>query len=255
MSAAAPLSAPTQSDMATLIRQQSEASGGDFAYLLQTAKRESGLDPAAKATSSSATGLFQFTEETWLAMVQRHGARIGLGEEAAQITKIGNRYEASSTEARQAILALREDPAISVRLAAALTQDNAHYLKTRLGYSPNAGALYTAHFLGAPGAATLLTAPPEATAADLLPAAARANPSIFYGDGTPKTVAGVLKSLQAGFDQPALNDTATPDASRPQQDTARRYHAGVLPPLDAPTILLLLDIDFASHRERRPDSA
>ena len=51
------------------IRQAASETGTDFDYLWRTAKRESGLDPSARASTSSATGLFQFTNQTWLSMV------------------------------------------------------------------------------------------------------------------------------------------------------------------------------------------
>ncbi|MEI6419686.1 MAG: transglycosylase SLT domain-containing protein, partial [Sphingomonadales bacterium] len=48
-------------------------------WLMATAQLESGLNSMAAAATSSARGLFQFTESTWLAMVRRHGAGHGLG--------------------------------------------------------------------------------------------------------------------------------------------------------------------------------
>ncbi len=50
----------------------------DFGYLFNQAKVESGLDPDAKARTSSATGLFQFIDQTWLGTVKKHGAAHGL---------------------------------------------------------------------------------------------------------------------------------------------------------------------------------
>src|SRR5689334_11742651 len=67
------------------IRRASRATGVDFGYLMAEAAQESGLRADAKASTSSATGLFQFTEGTWLDMVRRHGAEHGLAAEAAKI--------------------------------------------------------------------------------------------------------------------------------------------------------------------------
>ena len=64
------------------IRRGAAATGSDFDYLLKTAQRESALDPQARAPTSSATGLFQFIEQTWLGMVKSEGPRFGLDEEA-----------------------------------------------------------------------------------------------------------------------------------------------------------------------------
>ena len=60
------------------IRQAASETGTDFDYLWRTAKRESGLNPNARASTSSATGLFQFTNQTWLSMVERYGDKYGL---------------------------------------------------------------------------------------------------------------------------------------------------------------------------------
>ena len=46
--------------VAGAIRQASQATGASFNYLLATAQVESGLDPQAGASTSSARGLFQF---------------------------------------------------------------------------------------------------------------------------------------------------------------------------------------------------
>ena len=60
----------------------------------------------------------------------------------------------------------------------------------------NATNIYAAHFLGAGGAKTLLTAEPTAQADKILPQAASANKPIFYEkDGTPRTVQQVINVL------------------------------------------------------------
>ena len=51
---------------------------GASGFLLKTATRESSLNPDAKAKSSSAAGLFQFIEQTWLGLVKSDGPRLGL---------------------------------------------------------------------------------------------------------------------------------------------------------------------------------
>jgi soluble lytic murein transglycosylase-like protein len=57
-------SAPPQ--VREAIAQASDKTGVDFAFLLATAKRESSLNPKARAKTSSAKGLFQFLDQTWL---------------------------------------------------------------------------------------------------------------------------------------------------------------------------------------------
>src|SRR5437868_12686071 len=69
------------------IRDAAKVTGAGFEYLLNTALRESNLNPNAKARSSSATGLFQFIDQTWLATMKQSGAALGYGKYADAITK------------------------------------------------------------------------------------------------------------------------------------------------------------------------
>src|SRR5271170_516280 len=69
------------------IRQAAQATGTSFHYLLATAQVESGLDPQAGASTSSATGLFQFVEQTWLGMLKQAGPSLGYGQYANAISK------------------------------------------------------------------------------------------------------------------------------------------------------------------------
>ncbi|NQX94714.1 MAG: transglycosylase SLT domain-containing protein, partial [Erythrobacter sp.] len=70
----------------------------EFDYLVAQAQVESAMNPRAQAPTSSASGLFQFIESTWLNTVKRHGERFGLGEIADQIrvTRSGDAYVPSS---------------------------------------------------------------------------------------------------------------------------------------------------------------
>jgi hypothetical protein len=176
--------------------------GADFSYLLKTATRESSLNPEAKAATSSATGLFQFIEQTWLATVKKHGAEHGLGAYAAQIEQgADGRYKIAQGGDRQAILALRKDPTAAAVMAGELTNDMAGTLRAGLGRAPNAGEVYAAHVMGPGGALKLIKAAesnPAQRAADLFPAAAAANRSIFYGkDGSARSAQSVLANLTA----------------------------------------------------------
>lgn len=166
------------------ISRAAQRTGVDFAYLWNQARVESSLDPAAKAPSSSASGLYQFIEQSWLGVVSRHGAKHGYGWAAGQITQRGDgRYVVSDPDARRAILALRHDPDAAAVMAGEFAADNAEALSGALGRQPNATDLYFAHFLGAAGAARFLRAAaesPEASAASLFPREAGANRSVFF---------------------------------------------------------------------------
>lgn len=186
-----------------VLRKAAQATGAGFDYLLSTAMRESSLNPNARAKTSSAAGMFQFVEQTWLETVSRSGAEHGLAREAAQIERTaGGRYVVRDGAARQQILALRYDAEVSARMAGEFTQKNAAQLQAGLGRAATSGELYIAHFLGAQGATDLIRlseTSPEAPAARHFPEAAAANRSIFYSGGAARTARGVYERLTAGY--------------------------------------------------------
>lgn len=213
MTPTVPALAPAKpaSEIPQILRQASARTGADFGYLLTTALRESGLDPNARAPSSSATGLFQFIEQTWLGVVKRHGAAHGLAAEAAAITtNSAGRHDVPDPARRAEILALRRDPYVAAMMAGELTAENRAALEAQTGRPVNAGELYLAHFLGPAQAGRLIEAAeqrPDAEAAALFPAPAAANRSIFYDrSGAPRSVAAVYAELtkRHGDAAPAL---------------------------------------------------
>src|ERR1700709_2570843 len=105
------------SNVVSALRSAAAATGSDFNYLLGTAMRESSLKPGAQSSTSSAAGLFQFVDQTWLGLVKSHGAKYGLGGMADKIAISDGRYHAASDADRQAILALKKDPQISALMA------------------------------------------------------------------------------------------------------------------------------------------
>ncbi|MCJ2134372.1 lytic transglycosylase domain-containing protein [Methylobacterium sp. J-026] len=193
------------------IRDGAMASGVGFDYLLATARRESALDPAAKAGTSSATGLFQFIEQTWLGVMKNAGPKLGLQVQADAITRQADgTYAVADAGQKQAILDLRRDPKVSATLAGALTQQNAEALSGALGREPTPGDLYAAHVLGAKGAAALISTarafPARAAALDL-PEAAAANRALFYDrTGRPRSAAELYASLAAAAQGAAATD-------------------------------------------------
>jgi len=174
--------------------------GNDFDFLLAQAQIESRLNPTAHAGTSTARGLYQFTEGSWLKAVERHGGEHGLGSAQAAILNGAARNPAQ----RAAILALRNDPAAASLMAGELANDNRAALTAHLGRTPDGAELYLAHFLGADGANRFLdtlSASPQASAAALLPQAASANRAIFYdASGAPRSVSAVMQTIRARFD-------------------------------------------------------
>lgn len=191
------------------IARAAQATGVDFAYLLGEARLESSLNPNARAATSSAAGLYQFTGGTWLRTLDRHGGAHGLGWAGDAIS--GGRV--TDPAQRGAIMDLRYDPDAAALMAGELANDNRLVLTGVLGREPDAGELYLAHFLGAGGASQFLTAlqsDPGQSAAALLPAAANANRTIFYDSaGVPRSLGEVMDLLR-GKMASAMGDTQSP---------------------------------------------
>ena len=199
---------PSSGGVEAAIRRASSATGVDADFLVRTARRESAMNPNARAPTSSASGLFQFIEQTWLGTVKAHGAKHGYGQYADLIYRGSDGRWRVEGSARNVVLDLRFDPQAASTMAAELTAQNAAYLRGRTGREPGAGDLYAAHFLGPAGAAQLMEAMdrrPGVSAASIFPEAAAANRSIFYRNGRPATVAEVHANLQrsAGEGAPA----------------------------------------------------
>ena len=198
--------------MIDAIRDGAQSSGVGFDYLLATAQRESALDPSAKAGTSTATGLFQFIEQTWLGVMKSAGPKLGLQAYAdAIVARPDGSYTVPDAGQRQAILDLRRDPKIAASLAGAFTQKNGEALSAALGREPSAGDLYAAHVLGAKGATTLIAAAratPDRAAALDMPEAAAANRGLFYErTGRPRTTAELYACLSAvGAGRTAASD-------------------------------------------------
>jgi hypothetical protein len=196
---------PARARVAGAIKQAASSSGTSFQYLLTTAKMESDFNPAAGASTSSAHGLFQFIDQTWLATVKDAGAQFGYGNYADMITKSSDgSYSVADPGARKAILKLRDDPTVASAMAAALTQSNSFQLTGMIGRRPTESELYMAHFMGVGGAAKLIGNAEDngqATAARLFPNAAAANRSIFYDrtTGRARSVSEVYSVLQQRY--------------------------------------------------------
>jgi transglycosylase-like protein with SLT domain len=236
---------PSRVRIASAIKQAASTNGTSFEYLLTTAKMESDFNPTAGAKTSSAHGLFQFIDQTWLGTVKEAGAQFGYGRFADAITKSSDgSYSVNDPSARQAILKLRDDPAAASSMAAVLTQSNSFKLTGVIGRRPTDGELYIAHFLGVGGAAKLIAnveENPHASAAQLFPHAAAANRSIFYDHfGRARSVAGVYAVLTQRY------------ASAAASSVTRNVLAsvgGINPP-----VVLASALPAAPAIETRPDS-
>jgi len=207
---------PARVRVAGAIKQAANSSGTSFQYLLATAKMESDFNPTAGASTSSAHGLYQFIDQTWLATVKDAGGQAGYGQYADAITKTSSGdYTVSDPAAQRAVMKLRDDPQAASAMAAALTQSNSFELTGKIGRRPTDGELYMAHFMGVGGAAKLIANAednPQASGARLFPNAAAANRSIFYDrQGKARSVSEVYAELNARY-AGAANSQATQTA-------------------------------------------
>ncbi|AYJ85223.1 lytic transglycosylase domain-containing protein (plasmid) [Sphingomonas paeninsulae] len=202
------------------IAMASARTGVGFSYLVHQARLESSLNPDAQASTSSASGLYQFVEQSWLNIVAKHGADHGLGWATSAISRGSDgRYRVADPTTRNAILALRRNPEAASAMAAASASDNSAYLTQRLGHPVQQVDLYLAHFLGAAGAGKFLQAHddnPSTPAATLFPAAARANHAVFYDRaGAMRSLGDIRQRFAARFEDetpaaPALSPRTAP---------------------------------------------
>ncbi|MDZ5649376.1 transglycosylase SLT domain-containing protein [Nitrospirillum sp. BR 11828] len=205
LTAAQGLASSAPARIVAAVQQASTKAGVDFSYLLKQASVESGYDTNAKASTSSATGLYQFTDSTWLNMVQQHGAEVGLGQYASAIkTRSDGSAYVSDPATRQKILDLRKDPTTSAMMAAQLAQDNKTTLQQQVGGTIGGTELYLAHFLGAGGASKFLNAlkkNPNQAADAVVPDAADANDAVFYdNNGKALSLGQVYDRFAKKFD-------------------------------------------------------
>ena len=213
-----PANATAAPQITGAIAQAAKSSGISFEYLLTTAQIESNLNPGAQASTSSAKGLYQFIDQTWLGTLKTSGAANGYGRYADAISRSSDgHYEVADPGMRAAIMQLRSDPSASAAMAGAFTRTNADQLQAATGRPPTEGELYIAHFLGPDGASRLInaaTSQPRASAADMFPQAAAANRGIFYdGAGHARSTSDVYAKLTGRFDVARANRFAPDPAS------------------------------------------
>lgn len=119
---------------------------------------ESDGNPNARNSRSSAAGLGQFIDSTWLSTLAKH------------------RPDLVEGKSREELLSLKSDPQLSRDMTAAYAADNSGIL-SRAGLPVTPGSTYLAHFAGPQGAVGILNADPTTpVSAILTPGAIRANP-------------------------------------------------------------------------------
>jgi hypothetical protein len=229
------------------IRQAARATGADFKYLLATAQVESNFNADAQARTSSAKGLFQFIEQTWLGTLKEQGGALGYAPYANAISRQpSGQYTVGDPRMYDRIMELRADPNANALMAGAYTRANAGKLGERLGRQPTEGELYIAHFMGPQGAGRLIDMAqerPYTPAAAAFPGPARANPSVFYdARGNARGAAEVYRSLVGRYGVARggpVNNVAPQLASQNGNVPATREQrlVGVIKPAAKPAIM------------------
>lgn len=185
------------------IKEASAKTGVSFSYLMGKAAAESNFNPDAKAKTSSATGLFQFIDSTWMDMMDRHGKKHGI----------------NTNQSKENLLNLRKDPEIASVMAAEFAADNKSYIQKTVGGDIGETELYFAHFMGAGGASAFLNQlkqNPNELAANIFPKEARANRNVFYDSktGHERTLQQVYDFFDKKFTSNSLEtQTASNDAN------------------------------------------
>jgi len=166
-----------------LIKKVAKRWNMDFAVLSAFAVIESSLNPKAKAPTSSASGLFQFIEKTWVSLCEMHGKKYGV-------------YTGSL--AKETLLDLRFDPELSTEMMGELVRENDVYLTKKLGRPPSVPELYMAHFLGPKQAFDLIQAEknfPNKLGTEMFPKASKTNTWVFLQKGKALTCRELYKRI------------------------------------------------------------
>jgi hypothetical protein len=188
--------------LAETIVRAADATGVDAAYLMALADKESSLLPASKAGTSTAEGLFQFLEATWLDVLRRYGPKHGFLWVEHAIKTVQGKPVVQDDAQRRWILNLRRDPYLSALMAGEMVNAQREILAGKAERDPSFSELYIAHFMGVRGASRfldLLDDKPTATAAREFPRAAKANPSIFT-EGRRKVKNLTMAEVRESFD-------------------------------------------------------
>jgi hypothetical protein len=179
------------------VLKAAHVTGVDPVYMVTLADVESSLSNEAKASTSSAQGLFQFIDRTWLETVHLHGADYGFAAAAKAIRIVDGDPLVTDEKDRAWLMSLRKDPYFSALMAGELIKDVERALQAQGERELAEAELYLAHFLGAGSAVRFLDAldsDPNMSATNLFPKAAKANAGLFMdGKGRKRRAVSVAE--------------------------------------------------------------
>jgi hypothetical protein len=160
----------------------SKITGVPCDWLMAIAGIESGFRYDVKASTSSATGWYQFINSTWDSMYEKFGQKYGCPPDPGK-TRVA-----------------RKDPRINGLMGAEYIKTNYNGLKKGLGRDNLTDVdVYMAHFLGLGGALKFFRADPNAMAYKIFSKEYSANMPLFFVNakpGQPRTIAQVYKLFQ-----------------------------------------------------------
>ncbi len=176
----------------------------DPVYMMALADKESSLRLESRAGTSSAEGLYQFINKTWLEVVRTFGPRHGLLAEAAAVESSDNGLTVADDAMRERIMGLRHDPYIAAVMAAEMKKRDKELIEREIGREMTRSEYYLAHFFGARSAGKflkILDEKPKAGAPKVFPAAARANRNLFFAKQGRKSRGLTVSEVYTRLDQ------------------------------------------------------
>ena len=195
--------------VAGAILSAAAASDIDPHLLAALAWRESRFDPNARNHFSSATGLLQFTNSTWLRAMQLFGARHHAAAYAEQIKKDASGTLAVADKRLQtAIMRLRSDPVLSTAIAADVICEQRNAMAIRLGREVGLADLYLLHVLGVGGSSRFLAAlanHPTASSQSVASRKVLRQAGLLARDGHPMTVANTFIAVERMLEDQRLH--------------------------------------------------
>lgn len=141
---------------------------------------ESKNNPNAKNEKSTAEGLGQFIDSTWIYMVRKYRPDIAKGKTDAQLK------------------ALKRDPALSREMTTRYVEENAALLKKH-GFPVNVRNLYVMHFLGSGEGPKLLRADPNQPVSSFISARSiNANKKVLSGKTAQQVLDWAAQAMKVG---------------------------------------------------------
>ena len=162
---------------------------------------ESGGNPNAQNPNSSAGGLGQFIDSTWLAMLKQE------------------RPDLVEGRSPQELLALKSDPALSRQMTEAYASQNGKIL-SNAGFEANPGNTYLAHFAGPQGAVKVLSADPGAPVEAILGQQAVAANPFLKGMTAADLQTWAARKMGGAAQQPAQKHSPVSPAAVPSAPLA-----------------------------------